>query len=145
MDDFFAEGHVTSRVSNLLREIMGTYDFSVERGVTDTPGALGNYAAFRRYAQLIDELLQEFTESVDLSQLPMAENTASGDEAGLNTAESVAYELARLCAAVVDDAEVAGRYLCITYIAAGLDDDEFATLLDSTKAMTAWADNDEQE
>ena len=147
-EDYFVGGAVTSRVGGLVNDIVRKYSFAEEeegeadddddddvdggenaRGDADTrihchdrPGAQLNYGLFLEFADLIEQLTEDFLGHVDIARLQaLAAKEAS---APALTKDDILTEIAEMCNVLVDRDD-ASSFVSIPYVAAALDWERF--------------------
>ena len=124
LEEWFCQGAVTSRVGDFLTEVAGSPAFKGfaekdDPAETDEAIAHERMAAFTKYGELIDFLLDHF-----VSQL------VDGEEAR----GSVMSDIASTVVALVED-ESKQHFTCVPFIAGALDLDHFGTLIADTQNM----------
>ncbi|KAF8284163.1 hypothetical protein BCY84_14408 [Trypanosoma cruzi cruzi] len=124
LDAFFSEGENTDAIGNFLSEEQGVMQLLGQP--TDSQGALEFYSLFKRYAVVVDNLLNAFIER----------------ESKLGCV----IDLEQLAAAVMNEwrqEQDFCRYVCTAYIAGALDFDSFKQLVADVNAITAYPFGDE--
>ena len=123
LEDWFCQGAVTSRIGDLLDEIAHKPEFknfAVEiDSETDSAMGLERMAAFSRYSELLDYLLDHFVKHI-----------ADGEAA----CASVMSDIANTVIALVED-EAKRHFTCVPFIAGALDFDHFSVLVADTQNM----------
>jgi hypothetical protein len=123
LEEWFCQGAVTSRVGDLLSEIARQPAFEGfaddATAATDEGAALERSAAFSRYSELIDFLLDHFTQQL-----------VDGDAAR----QTVMQDIAATVVALVGD-ESMQHLTCVPFIAGALDIDHFHQLVSDTQNM----------
>eukprot|EP00758_Cryptobia_borreli_P006114 Tbor_TRINITY_DN5083_c0_g4::TRINITY_DN5083_c0_g4_i2::g.14242::m.14242 len=111
IDFFFSDPKNTSRVGDFFAKERASF---IHFGTTDDPKSLENYALFKRYGELIDDIMGEFCakESIELQAV------ADECHAKMNILEGGT-----------------SQYLCVSYILAALDFDEFCSIVHYTNDM----------
>lgn len=130
LEDWFCQGAVTSRVGDLLTEIASEPAFkgfgdASDPAATDEGLALERMAAFSRYAELVDHLLDHF-----VSQIV--------EEGNVDGRETLMRDIAAIVVALVED-ESKQHFTCVPFIAGALDHEHFGRLISDTQNMLGGA------
>eukprot|EP00658_Telonema_sp_P-2_P031560 TRINITY_DN23590_c0_g1_i1.p1 TRINITY_DN23590_c0_g1~~TRINITY_DN23590_c0_g1_i1.p1 ORF type:complete len:176 (-),score=50.16 TRINITY_DN23590_c0_g1_i1:246-773(-) len=121
LDFFFSHPDNTNKIGMFLSKEQELF-LKVDR--TDDDGALEAYALAKKYSELLDEMLSTFCEQ---NNLPLE-------------------DVAQLCMGELEKLEGApSQYVCLPYIAAALDFEEFLKFVKETTYLMYGSDDDNGE
>ena len=121
LDFFFSHPDNTNKIGAFLSKEKELFH-KVDR--TDDPGALDAYALAKKYSELLDEMLTTFCEQ---NSFPLE-------------------DVAQLCMGELEKLDGApSQYVCLPYIAAALDFEEFLKFVKETTYLMYGSDDDESE